>query len=101
MMGPFNASDPFDMTAERLRVLVCDAALAVIKTQAYKRLPPEKQIEAMLAGITTGMMSVVFASIEPAGYDDITAFIKNYIDQAREQVEGIQANSHDSTGTVQ
>lgn len=89
--GPFNAADPFDATAERLRTLVCDAALAVINTRAYRQLPPAKQMEAMLAGITTGMLAVAFASIEPAGRDDITAFIKSYIDQARVQVESIQS----------
>lgn len=88
--GPFNASDPFDLTAERLRVLVCDAALSVFDTSAYQTLSPEKQIEAVLAGITTGMMCVAFASIEPAGRDDITTFIKSYIDQARAQVESFK-----------
>lgn len=87
--GRFDANDPFDMTAERLRTLVCDAALAVMNTRAYQNLSPETQIEAMLAGITTGMLSVAFSSIEPAGRDEITTFIKSYIDQARTQVEGI------------
>lgn len=89
-MKAFDSADPFDMTAERLRTLVCDAALGIINTRAYKQLTPERQIEAMLAGITTGMLSVAFACIEPAGRDDITTFIKSYIDQARDQVEGIQ-----------
>lgn len=89
--SPFDTNDPFDTTAERLRGLVCDAALAVINTRAYQQLSTEKQIEAMLAGITTGMMSVAFACVTPEGRDDITAYIKSYIDQARDQVEGIDA----------
>lgn len=96
-LAPYNANDPFDITAERLRVLVCDAALGIINTRAYKQLSPAKQVEVMLAGITTGMMSVVFACIEPDGRDEITAFVKSYVDQARDQVEGIQF----SEGTVQ
>lgn len=89
-ISSFNANDPFDVTAERLRTLVCDAALSVINTRAYKQLSPEKQVEAMIAGITTGLLSVAFSCVEPSGRDEITAFIVNYIDQARLQVESIQ-----------
>ncbi|HTO29614.1 MAG TPA: hypothetical protein VL202_00320 [Pararhizobium sp.] len=90
MVDPFNAADPFDATAERIRTMLCEAVIAVINTADYSRLSPEKQIEAVICGITTGLLSIAFACIEPAGRDDITAFIKSYIDQARIQVEGIQ-----------
>jgi hypothetical protein len=89
-LGPFNAADPYDATAERLRVLVCDAALSIMNTRDYKRLTAAKQIEALLAGITTGMMTVTFAGMQPEGREEITAFIKTYIDQARVLVENIQ-----------
>lgn len=97
MSEPFNATDPLDATAERLRVLVCEAALSVIKTEEYLKLSPVQQIEALVAGISTGLLSVAFACIEPAGRDEITAFIVNYIDQARTQVESI----HSAEGGVQ
>lgn len=95
--APFAANDPLDATAERLRVLVLDAVLGIHNTRAYKQLSPQKQVEAVLGGLITGTVSVAFASIEPLGRDDIIRFIKDYVDQARVQVEGIQF----SEGTIQ
>ena len=89
MLKPFRATDPFDSTAEAMRTGMCDAALKVIQSQSYMRLSPERQVEAVLCGMVTGVLSVAFSCIEPEGRDDITAFIKNYIDQARVQVENI------------
>lgn len=90
MLKPFRATDDFDATAEAMRTGMCDAALTVIQSPSYLRLSPEKQVEAILCGMVTGVLSVAFSCIEPEGRDDITAFIKSYIDQAREQVESIK-----------
>jgi len=90
MPKAFNAADPFDATAEAMRTEMCDAALTVIQSPAYQCLPADKQVEAILCGMVTGVLSVAFSCIEPVGRDDITAFIKSYIDQARVQVESIQ-----------
>jgi hypothetical protein len=90
MAEPFNATDPFDATAERLRTLTCEAVLTVIDTDDYRSLSPEKQVEAAICGITTGLIAVAFSCIHPNGRDAITVFIKDYIDQARVQVESIQ-----------
>lgn len=95
--APFNSRDPFDATAERIRTMMCEAALSVIDTPEYRSLSPEKQIEAVICGMTTGIISIAFSCIDPAGRDDITDFIKSYIDQAREQVESI----HFAEGLVQ
>lgn len=90
MRDPFNAQDPFDATAERIRTMMCDTAVSVLDTREYRALSPERQVEAVICGMTTGMLSIAFACIAPEGRDDITAFIKDYIDHARVQVESIQ-----------
>lgn len=90
MLDPFNARDPFDATAENVRTMMCNAALSVLDTPEYRALSPERQVEAVICGMTTGILSVAFSCIVPEGRDDITAFIKDYIDQARVQVESIQ-----------
>jgi len=90
MRNAFDAADPFDATADAMRTGMCDAALTVIQSPSYLRLSPEKQVEAVICGMVTGVLSVAFSCIEPEGRDDITAFIKSYIDQARVQVESIQ-----------
>lgn len=90
MRDAFNAANPFDATAERIRTMMCDASLSIIDTPEYQRLSPTQQVEAVICGLTTGVLSVAFACVTPEGRDDITAFIKEYIDQARSQVEGIK-----------
>ena len=89
-LKPFSAADPFDATAERVRTTMCSATASVFGTSDYRKLSPEKQVEAVICGMTTGLVSVAFACVTPAGRDDITDFIKSYIDQARAQVESIQ-----------
>lgn len=90
MSDPFNASDPFDATAERIRTTMCEAALSVIDTPDYHQLAPVQQIEATICGLTTGLLAVAFSCVTQDGHDAITDFIKSYIDQARAQVESMQ-----------
>lgn len=85
----FNAGDPFDATAERIRMMMCEFADCAIETPEYRLLSPHQKVEAVLCGMMTGVMCVAFAFIKPEGRDDIVAFIKSYVDQAREQAEEI------------
>ncbi|MBW8285868.1 MAG: hypothetical protein K0M55_19945 [Rhizobium sp.] len=89
----FNATDMLDVTAEQLRVAICVSALSVIESQTYRKLQPEQQVEAIVTGCMAGLFSVAFACIDPAGRDDMTAFIKAYTDQARAIVESL--SDHD------
>lgn len=85
----FNATDMLDVTAEQLRVAICVSASGVIESSTYRKLRPEQQVEAIVTGCMAGLFSVAFACIDPEGRDAMTAFIKDYIDQARAIVESI------------
>lgn len=87
--GPFDAGDPFDAAAEMFRRQVADMTLEAIGKPPMCDLPGHRQIEAIIAGVLTGMVGVCFAHVEPGGYPAVMRAIRQYLPQARAQVEEI------------
>lgn len=89
MTDPFNAQDPFDTTAENVLTMMCKSALSVLDTPECRELSPEEQFEALMCGMTTGILHIAFSCVAPEGRDEITALIKDYVDRARVQIESL------------
>ena len=87
--APFDPGEPFDAMAESFRRQVAGMALEALRTAVYRELTPIQQIECFMAGVVTGLIGVCFASIEPAGRDEMMVAIREYLPQARHNVEGM------------
>lgn len=89
MSDPFDANCPFNRVADGLRKRVAEIVGAAMSSKDYKSLGSVEQIEAVMCGITVGLVGVCFAHIENAGRDAMIEAIIEYLPQAREQAEGI------------
>lgn len=90
-LEPFDGEDPLNIVADRLRQRVAEITGEMIRSADYKRLNPVEQIEAVMAGLVTGVVGVLFAHIQESGRDALMAAMVDYLPHARAQAEGIMA----------
>lgn len=97
---PFDGSDPFDAAADMYRRQVAEMVLASIGEPPLNRLEGHRQIEAIIAGVVTGLVGSCFGFIEPSGQKAVMKAIKNYLPQARQTaIEIIAEASHGENGS--
>lgn len=85
----FDPGDPFDAVSDMFRRQVSEIALGAIGQRPMTDLERHRQIEAMIAGVLTGLVGVCFAHIEAGGRPAVMKAIRAYLPQARVQAEEI------------
>ena len=92
-LQPFDANDPCNRVADRLRKDVAAIVQRNMRSADYRKLTSAEQIEATAAGLMTGVIGVLFAHIEDGGRDALMEWLVGYLPQARAQAEGIFADA--------
>lgn len=92
MADPFRPDLPSDAMAESFRRQVCDMMLEAGKAAIFRDMPPHDQLGAFMAGTLTGLIGVMFVFVDRQGRDGVIEAIREYLPQARDQAESIEAN---------
>lgn len=95
---PFDAGDPFDAAADMFRRQVAEMTLEAVGQPPLSHMDGHRQIEAMIAGVMTGLVGSCFGLIEPAGHTAVMKAIKNYLPQARANAEDIVGDGEAAEG---
>lgn len=86
---PFDPADPFDAMAESFRLQVCDMVIDAQKVAIFKELSWDQQIQAITAGVMTGLVGVLFAHVNAGGRDGIMEMLEKFLPMARQNAEDI------------
>lgn len=93
MSEPFDYNDPFDAAVEDLRTaLMLSSAMFISEHQAFRSLPNDQQIQALIVAMSVATAGVVRAMVAP-GHDKILSReIKKFVPQAFRIAEEIRLN---------
>jgi hypothetical protein len=95
---PFDPADPFDSQCERLRREVIQLAIDSAKVTLYREMPPQRQLECLIAGVLTGLIGSAFASITQT--DDARNCVVDYIASCIPVARQFADASHEAHGTL-
>lgn len=97
--GPFDPGDAFDSAADLFRRQVAEIALAAMDAKPMKGLPGHRKVEAMVAGVLTGLIGSCFSYVSSKDRKAIMEFIESYLPQAKQTaIEIIENGGHGETG---
>lgn len=86
-LGAFDPSDPFNAMAESFRRQIALMASTAFEATIFRELTPEQQLEALIAGITTGLLGICFIYAGNEQRDEMTECVASYLPQARANAE--------------
>ena len=81
---------------QTFRKQVIGMASDALKVTIYRDLPKSEQIEALIAGVMTGMMCACFSALKPENYPTIEEYVTHCVPVARSNAEELlrRAGSH-------
>lgn len=85
----FDAGDPLDAMAESFRIQVCDMAIEANKAAIFRDMDTAQQAQALMGGILTGLVGVLFAMSQEAGRYPLMEAIVDFLPHARLNAESI------------
>lgn len=89
---PFREGDDFDELADRLRRDVAGLVLKLQDNLVYRRLSLDRQVEVVMAGLTTGLVGCLFSMTHKYSHNDLVELITDYIPQAAALSDGIRGD---------
>lgn len=93
MADLFQPDLPSDAIAESFRRQIIDMMLEAGKIAIFRDMQPHDQLGAFMAGTLTGLIGVMFVYVDRQGRDGVIEAIREYLPQARDQAESIEAES--------
>ena len=88
-LKPFDPSNEFDAMSEWFRERTVDTVLEAGEAAIFRDMPNGEKMQCILGGVTTGLVGVLFAFVEPKHRGEVIRAIKQVLPFARQQAESI------------
>jgi len=91
----FDPGDPFDAMAEAFRAQVAEMVIDARDIAIFRDLSIDRQFQCIAAGVMTGLIGVLYSFTDEASRPYVREVIRNFVDDAGLNAEGILANAPD------
>lgn len=97
----FDPTEPFDIMADQFRREVAELALSANLITVYRDMDAKGQLECFAAGVLTGLVGVMFASVTREGRASVIHYLHECMASSQIYAESIlDASPHVDTKTA-
>lgn len=90
----FDPGDPIDAMAESFRIQVCNIAIEANRAAIFRDMDTASQAQALMAGLLTGVVGVMFAMADKEGRGPIMEAMADFLPHARLNAESFLDEVH-------